>query len=859
VIALLREISLRHWQRSKLRSLLVVLGIALGVGLYVATEAANDSLLGAYSDMVERIAGRAQLSIQGSGLGVPVDLVANVVEIPGVAHAAATCEINAQAPEYNESLLVLGLDLLGDLHFLPFHVSSGEENAIADPLSFVNDPNALLLSHRFAQRHRLTVGSQIKLLTPDGPKEFHVRGVLDDSGVAASFGGQVAVMFLDAAQVSFGRGTYADRIDVALAPGADLERTRAAIAAHVGKEFTVERPEQVGGRLRSLAAPLEMGLVVTGFLAILVGAFLVYNAVGVAIAQRRHEVGTLRALGETRAGMVSLFMIESALLAVPGSALGLVLGRALAHYSVAMTLDTLDSIFVATSGQMPALQPNLIARAFAAGTAMALVSAYVPARRGTAFDPAIVLRGAASVELTKPPLRLMLLLAIALFGLSFVPMFEGTAIGGFVKLIFILAGAALATPAFVVGMRALLVRGVEAGLGVPGRLGLDYVERTLGRSTINVLALMVAVGMSFSVSSWLGSFERSLARWAGQVGTADLTVTRGSPLLDRRHVPLTGEAVQRVAAIRGVRNIQRFRMVDELIGDIKLRLVATDSDVFLHESEQRQKGWEVVEGRALHVGDLSREPSVILSENAAHLLHVSAGDALRIATPTRGEVAFKVRAVVIDYTSETGTGFIDLGVFHRYWTDDTVDGLFVYVDPARSSDGVADDIRASLGGAAANSGAGIFVTKTSNVEQHILDTLARAFTYSGAVEMMTLIIGLLGVIGTMIAAVIDRQRELAMLRAVGATRAQVATAIVVEATFLGFCAATAGILVGVIETHVFFRTLVATATGWHLQFVFPWSSALRSTLLVVVTSALAGLVPAYRALQGEVVGAPAGE
>jgi ABC-type antimicrobial peptide transport system permease subunit len=66
-------------------------------------------------------------------------------------------------------------------------------------------------------------------------------------------------------------------------------------------------------------------------------------------------------------------------------------------------------------------------------------------------------------------------------------------------------------------------------------------------------------------------------------------------------------------------------------------------------------------------------------------------------------------------------------------------------------------------------------------------------------------------------------------------------------------------LVGVIETHVFFRTLVATATGWHLQFVFPWSSALRSTLLVVVTSALAGLVPAYRALQGEVVGAPAGE
>ncbi|MET0391317.1 MAG: FtsX-like permease family protein [Polyangiales bacterium] len=848
MFALLREISFRHWMRARLRSLLIVLGIALGVGLYVATEAATDSLLGAFQDLVQRIAGRADLCIQGTGLGVPAELVGKVAELPGVEHTASSLEVTAHAPDYDESLLVLGVDLLGDMHFLPFDVQSGERSAIVDPLSFVNDPRALLLSQRFAERHGLREGSELTLLTADGTKAFHVRGVLADSGAAASFGGQVAVMFQDAAQVSFARGTYVDRIDVALSPGASLDDVQQTIKRAVGESFSVDRPEQVGGRLRSLAAPLEVGLAITGFLAILVGSFLVYNAVAIAVAQRRHEVGTLRALGETRAGVVSLFMLEAAILALPGSAIGILVGRALSRISVASTLQTLDSLFIAAPQLTPALAPNLIVRAFGAGLVMALVSAYFPARRGTAFDPALTLRGASNVEIERPSVRGMLIAALVVGSLAFLPLLDGSAVGGFAQLTIIVVSAALATPAFVVGMRALFVGVVELVFGVPGRLGLDYVERTLGRSTINVLALMVAVGMSISVSSWLGSFERSLVKWAGQVGTADLTITRGSPLLDRHHVPLRSDAVERVRAVPGVQDLQRFRMVDEQLGDVTLRLVATDTDVFIEQGRARGKGWEVVGGRPLRAGDVSTDPSIVLSENAARLLHVSAGDTLALPTPNQGQITVRVRAVVVDFTSETGTGFIDLRVFHKHWADEVVDGLCVYLAPGSTTDVVADRLREALG-----RDGSIFVSKTASVEQHILDTLRRVFSYSRAVEVMTLIIGLLGVIGTMIAAVLDRQREISMLRAIGATRRQVALSIVIEAGFLGFCAATAGILVGVVETQVFFRTLVATETGWHLSFVFPWASALRTTGLVVLTSALAGAIPAYRALHRELM------
>jgi putative ABC transport system permease protein len=151
------------------------------------------------------------------------------------------------------------------------------------------------------------------------------------------------------------------------------------------------------------------------------------------------------------------------------------------------------------------------------------------------------------------------------------------------------------------------------------------------------------------------------------------------------------------------------------------------------------------------------------------------------------------------------------------------------------------------------------VLKASALQQHILDTLHRTFSYSRAVELMTLVIALLGVIGTMIAAVIDRRREVSMLRAVGATRAQVAGAIIVEAGFLGLCAALAGVIVGMLECRVFFETLLAAQTGWHLEFVFPWSSALRTGSLVVVTSACAGAIPAWRAVREDIVSAPVGD
>lgn len=849
VLSLLRRVSLRYVLGSRLRSALVVAGIALGVALHVATEVAGRSMMAAFGELVARVSGRSDLTIGGAGENVPGELAADVAETPGVAHAAASLEVTAQAVDLGESLLVLGVDLLGDLHFLPFQPEAGASSVVDDPLVFVNEPTALLLSERFAQRHGLEKDDSIRLLTVHGPKEFHVRGLVEDSGAAASFGGQVAVMFLDAAQIAFARGTMVDRIDIAVAEGADVDEVQARLAQVVGSGLRVERPERIGARLRLLGEPLEALLRTSSLLALIAAAFLVYNAVGVAVAQRRREVGLLRVLGVTRRNVLLMFCGEAFFLALPGVLLGLVLGYFLSQYTTAHALSTIDKLYVSVTQVDPQFGAALALRAALAGLGMAVAAALLPARRAAAVEPAPALRASAA---DRSRLRIVpLLAASAAFALlAFAAAAYGTWYGGALAGVFAIFCAAFAAPAVIVGLRALLARPLAMAFGLPARLGLDYVTRTLGRSSVNVLALMIAVATGVSSGGWLFALERSIERWAGQVGVADLTVTQGSPVADRRHVPMPAEAAERVASVDGVQRVQRYRMIDRQVKGAPLRLVATDIDVFLEEAARRGKGWQVLEGELPEPGELSTRPLLMVSDNAARRLNLHPGDSL--ALPTReGEVEFGVRTVVVDYTAPTGAAFLDRAQFLRYFGDEYLDGVFVYLAPGATPSSVASQIRSALGAGAESSA--VFVTEMRAVEQHLVDSLRQTFSYSRSVELMMLLIALMGVIGTMTAAVIDRRREISTLRAIGGTSLQVAGTIVLESAFLGTCAAVAGAAVGVVESKIMVEMLLAMETGWHIEFVVPWGALARTMGWVIATSAIAGAVPAWRAARGTAV------
>jgi putative ABC transport system permease protein len=409
-------------------------------------------------------------------------------------------------------------------------------------------------------------------------------------------------------------------------------------------------------------------------------------------------------------------------------------------------------------------------------------------------------------------------------------------------------------PLVIVWLRRLLVPGVQPVFGMSGRLGLDYVERNLGRSTMNVLALMVAVALSLGISGWLRSFESAVLSWFEQVSAADLTVTAGSPLADRRRMPLAPDVVEHLRGVPGVLEVQPIRMIDQAFGAETFSLLSSDTRAYLGQAARRNKPWQVVSGKSpIGPSELHDAPRIVLGQNAAHRLGLAAGDRMRLQTPS-GTMDFEVRAVVVDYSSELGAGFIDQRYYVKGWGDKAVDVVNVYLAEGVDGRAAAQQVRARLGG-----GKALFVTQTQGLRDEFLSAAHEGFSYARAIELIVLLIALMGVIGTLVAAVLDRTRELGMLRAVGATRGQIVRALVLEAAFLGICAVVGGIASGSIQCELLLRTVVAQNSGWHLDFVFPGESVLRFSLLVLGASAVAGFLPGLRAAQLDVKTALASE
>jgi putative ABC transport system permease protein len=840
---LLREISLRHLRHAPLRSGLVVFGISLGVCMLTAVLATNDSLVAAFEDMVERMAGKAHLTVAGGDTGIPGSLTGDIAALPGVAHAAAVLEIETRsADEQGGALLVLGVDFLGDPFFLPF-AQAGQRQVVNDPLAFVNDPTAILVSRKLAKGRHLALGDSLALATASGTKTFYVRGLLEDDGPAASFGGQVVVMFIDAAQLSFSRGDTVDRIDVVVQQGASIERVQERIRKLVAGKASVDAP---AGRTRRLVGSLwafRNGLNMSGVMALCVGTFLIYNAVSVSVAQRRREVGTLRALGVTRRRMLWLFCLEALVMAVVGVVLGLLLAHELANVALSSVTPTVNRFFMSIHPVAPRLSPRVLLAGVAAGFGTTLLAAYLPARAAARVDPAEALRATrwsspgAAVNAKK-----LALIGLGFAALALWPVCAGGELNGYLANAGVVAGTLFMVPAWMKLVRLILLPSAQRWLGIMGRLALDNVDRSLGRSAISVGALMLAVALSVSIATYAGSFERSMLQWTDNAFPSDALVTAGSPLLDRNHRAFSPAVLEQLAGTPGLSALNPIRLTSFDAGSRRPMIQAVDTRVAFAEGERRGRKRPVLQGPAVFAGGaLYERPRVLISEGTARHQKLSVGDNFEFDTPT-GPHSFEVYAVVVDYSTDQGWFLMDRRWFTRYWQDGLVDGVDLYFAAGTDHDRVVEAVRARLGAVM-----GLFVTRHDGLRNEMGAAARGLFAYAKAPELISLVVAIMGVIGTMLAAVLDRLRETGILRAIGATRGQVALSLVTEAGFLGLSAALYGLLVGLPLGFTLLKVVGTATSGWNLPYDYPFETALRISSMVVLTAALSGFFPGRRA------------
>ena len=900
-----RWIIARRLARERPRTLLTLLGVALGVGVFVAVRLASTSALASFSGTVDAVAGKANLELASGTEGFDeraftlarsvagVRAAAPVVQVdalarpgapapPGRAGRAGTATSGAgaavpagagrrhgsaaNAPDeprarslYPDQVLVIGVDSFSEGPFQRFLAWDEPDSLPAEgsrALEFLSDPRAAAITRTLAARHGLGLGDSLTVLSSGRPLVLHVRAILESPALQHAYGGNVVVVDIATAQEGFNRLGRLDRVDLIVEP-TRLDAVALELRRRLPADILVEAPAARSRQVENMVRAFELNLTALSFIALFVASFLVLNAVSMSVTRRRGEIGVLRAVGMTRRQVAAMFVGEGATFGVVGAGLGLVLGTLLARAALGAVSSTLSDLYLVY--QARTLHPDASSYAIAGGlgVAVAVLAALVPALEASRTRPSSAMREGADVVVPRAALRAWTLAGLVLLGSAALiaawTVRERRPWGGFLSaFVTVIAGSALA-PGFTLALETLLGRPLRRLFGIEGALATGFLRVSVARTSVVVAALMVSVGMWVALSVMVGSFRRTVSTWVNQTIRGDLYVEPVGHRLNLSSTVLPDALVDSTRALPDVAAIVTYRGARIVYGGRPAFAAGIDFDVqrrFGRLSFARGSGPEILR-RAL------RRSEVIVSESFARHHRLAPGDSITLgggegrppaarAPPARaaaitGQAAgtrLRVAGVFYDYSTDAGVVMMDRGLYSRLWGSRT-ESMAVYLRPGSDPDAVRERIIGLAGPELLLS-----VMPSRALRARALEVFDQTFRITYALQAIAILVAVLGVIGTLTALVLQRRREIGVLRAAGARRGQVIEIVMLESGLLGLIGALLGCLAGVVLALILVHVINTQYFGWTIRVRFDPGVFASAVLVMTAAATLAGVSPA---------------
>lgn len=875
LVRLYRQFMLRSMLRHKLPAAAAVLGIALGVAVMLAIRLANRSITDTFRTAVDSVSGAASLSIVGEAGRFDERKLARLEWLRDYGTASPVIEGYAMLLEpgdprlsadrvgwpRGEILHLLGIDVLVDRPIREYRLlrtsQEDREPTTEEFLRLVVDPNAVVVTERFARRKGLSIGDRIALAFGSNRKDLVIRGLLLDEGPARTLDGNFAIMDIAAAQWAFGRMGYIDRVDLRLKADIDAAAAERAIAARLPPGLRVEPPDQASSRNETMIAAFHFNLAALSGIALLVGLFLIYNTASIGVAARREEIGILQAVGAGRPTVLALVLGETVLVWGAGFALGILLARWLARGAVGATARTVETFYLAEVAEASARQLSLtrgeILLAVLITLPLALAAAFWPAWRAASIRPIEVIHGAQRMRRNLRPPRALLaaaaLLALVGGGLATLPPVGGLPVFGFAAGAVLVLAAAFVVPS-VLWAACWLARRAAAPLVRPlraeFRLASANLLGSIGRVSTSVAALAVSLAMAVAIAVLVGSFRETVIYWLDSTLRADVMVrpiTLNSATSEAEIGIDVLDALRRDPDVASVNWVQ-IRQVP--YGDRGIRLAAAPLDLIMKHQTLLFKSPRdpAAAVRRAIAGD-----EVLVSESFSIRFNKRPGDEVELPTPT-GRQAFRVAAVYYDYASNQGTVTVDSGTYRRRFAalgeSPLPSSVGLYLRPGADPDTVRQRLAETVPGAEA-----LAIVTNSNVRREALRVFDSTFRITYALEGIAIVIAGLGIFSTLLTLIYERRQEIGLISLVGASPRQVRRMVVLEAVLLGAVSQAVGLLIGLLLAMILIYVVNVQSFGWTIQFHWPPGFVLQSTVLILAAAALFGFYPAIRAANVE--------
>jgi putative ABC transport system permease protein len=866
------KLVLRGFVQRKLRVLLTAIAIALGVALMAGTYILTDTINHAFAEVFSTAyANKAVVITEKETLGgsevsvLNQATLARVRSVPGVAAAAGAISSHAALLTTSGKRLTSGgapslVNALQPPRFEAFTATQGHLPRTAGEVA---------IDQASAKRNHLRLGQQIVIAGRQPARRYTIAGIAKFAG-SESFGGTtVALLIPSQAQYVAGEPGVYDSINVAaesdpahpIAPTELAARVRAVVPATLKVRTGAEEAANQTANLEEELGFLRTFLLIFAYVALVVGAFIIFNTISITVAQRTREFGLLRTLGASRGQIMRAVVEEGLLLGVVGAVIGLFGGIALA--------PALDGLFKAFGADLPdngtVLEARTVIVSLGVGILVTVLAGFFPALRATRVPPIAAMREGVQIPPRPLPTRRTLMLRFALY-LVVVVGLRIVIGGGIALLVFVVLAvrawrlwARLQHPGErpprhyrVVPALAGAIGWLVSWRGITARLARENSIRQPGRTLVTALALTVGLGLVAFISVLAAGTNATIDRAVNRSFAGNLIVqnTQGQGGIPAAVAPAlrTIHGVGTVTAIAFTKGrVRDLAQPGAPVIDEESRVTAIEPESF---GRMYKIEWE--HGSAATLATLG-QGGTIVSEKFANAHHLRVGQRLSVLTPSRHRVTLTIAGVVKEEVIGLLSNLTISRSLARAAFGQREDGVN-FVAYASDANGTAVDssvhalLRHNFPQTHAQTAAQYTSEQNSKVNQFLL------LVY--VLLALSVVVSLFGIVNTLVLSIYERTHELGMMRAIGTSRRQIRQMIRYESLITAMIGGVLGLVIGVVGA-VLVTTFALSGSGYVL------SIPVGTLVVLLIAAALAGLLaaqaPARRAARLDVLSALASE
>ncbi len=826
-IKLIKLLLIRNLKEEKFLTFLSIFGVSLGIALFIAVSIASNRAVDSLKTDITAVNPYAKYQIISKyGIDFKENVYEKVLKLEENSFPVLKTVI--YFPEIKELTQIYGIDTVKTLKYMDIKIKTKEF------LDFYENLNAVFVPESFLEKNHLKIGDKLNAVIYDKEYSLKIVGIYQ-----SDINSDKVFMDIGNFQELFSKTGYLSFIDLQTDEISKIK----SLPILKKNGLSVEEKQKLIKNQQSIIASFNYNLKFISFVAVLVGIFLLYNTIFITVVKKRTEIGILRSIGTGKKTILFLFTTQGIILGFFGSIFGILLGQILAYFSVNAVEKTLSTVYSAVSVSNYFISLSDVLNALALGLSVSFIASIIPAYEATKIKPAETSREGSFETRYKDKYKFVALAGFLLvfsgLGLSVYEYYKipfSFPFLSYLGVFFLLIGFTCLTPLFL-KIFIVIFKGTIAKLFKSiGIITIGDIEGNIYRFSVAVMSIAISTALIFSMVVLIFSFRNSLKTWLDESLTADIYIKPASCLSNFCYYPLSDNVVNIVESLPEIEDIYKFRAIQVKVKNSTAIAGFTNSEVmkkyFRVEYLDRKD-------REKALDELKENQEVAVSEYLRKIYGFKRGDKITLDT-MEGKKDFIVNGVFLSYSTTSGLLILDRKWLKKYWKLDDVTQLSLFLKEGVDSKEFENKLKSIL---IKNGNYSLEILNNKEIRKKIFKIFDRSFAITYAIEFIAIIISLIGIANTLLAFVIERKREISIIRYLGGSWKQIKGVLILSAGISAVSGIFLGFILGFLISIIFIKVVNQISFGWVVTYQIPFLFLFLLTIILFVSTTLAGFFP----------------